>query len=91
MTVTQYEEDNVLRELNKSLLGFRQRRPVQSPTADLSAATDDSSLPGAKRLSPIGESFSSPSPECEDRQKSAASNDKQGLIMIISLNLSKVQ
>ena len=45
MPILQYQQDSVLRELNKALLGFRQK-------------TEQSTmLP--RRLSPIGESFSS--------------------------------
>lgn len=69
LPLAQYEEDNVLRELKKSLLGFRQRRPAQSPT-DACTGRQDGELentgPGTRRLSPIGESFSSASPEIED-------------------------
>ena len=81
LPLAQYEEDNVLRELNKSLLGFRQRRPPQSPTdvAQRLNAEDDSG-PGTRRLSPIGESFSSASPEMEDRavKRSNAKIDSTG-------------
>lgn len=70
LPLAQYEEDNVLRELNKSLLGFRQRRPAQSPTIAETGprheAEGGESSPGTRRLSPIGESFSSPSPEIEE-------------------------
>lgn len=53
LPLSQYEEDNFLRELNKSLLGFRQRSIPPPP-------------PTTRRLSPIGESFSSTPPEAED-------------------------
>ncbi|KAL0895574.1 hypothetical protein ABMA27_011672 [Loxostege sticticalis] len=47
----QWEEDNVLRELNKCLLAFQQT-PMKSPRHE-------------RRLSPIGESFSHTPPEVE--------------------------
>ncbi|XP_049856905.1 uncharacterized protein LOC126336855 isoform X1 [Schistocerca gregaria] len=50
LPVGQFEEDNVLRELNKALLGFR-----QLPYKDTQQST--------RRLSPIGESCSSTPPE----------------------------
>ncbi|XP_013166960.1 PREDICTED: uncharacterized protein LOC106117277 isoform X1 [Papilio xuthus] len=51
----QWEEDNVLRELNKSLLAFQQA-PMKSR---------DSQQRQERRLSPIGESFSHTPPEVE--------------------------
>ncbi|XP_013148703.1 PREDICTED: uncharacterized protein LOC106111229 isoform X2 [Papilio polytes] len=51
----QWEEDNVLRELNKSLLAFQQA-PMKSR---------DSQQRQERRLSPIGESFSNTPPEVE--------------------------
>ncbi|XP_011496990.1 PREDICTED: uncharacterized protein LOC105361492 [Ceratosolen solmsi marchali] len=71
LPLAQYEEDNVLRELNKSLLGFRQRRPLQN-LIDYSASigskqdVEQETVFGIKRLSPIGESCSSVSPEIEN-------------------------
>lgn len=53
LPLSQYEEDNFLRELNKALLGFRQRVAPPPP-------------PTTRRLSPIGESFSSTPPEGEE-------------------------
>lgn len=53
LPLSQYEEDNFLRELNKSLLAFRQRFAPPPP-------------PTTRRLSPIGESFSSTPPEIEE-------------------------
>lgn len=50
LPLRQYEEDNILRELNKALIGFLQ------PEA-------------ARRLSPIGESFSSTPPEQQEEAK----------------------
>ena len=52
LPISQFEEDNVLRELNKALLAFRQQ-----------GSTSSSPQPVARRLSPIGESFSSTPPE----------------------------
>ncbi|OXU28965.1 hypothetical protein TSAR_015795 [Trichomalopsis sarcophagae] len=66
LPLSQYEEDNVLRELNKSLLGFRQRRPPQSPTENDRQDGEGETGPGTRRLSPIGESFSSASPEIDE-------------------------
>ncbi|XP_044580163.1 uncharacterized protein LOC123262133 isoform X3 [Cotesia glomerata] len=67
MPRNQFEEDNILREMNKSLLGFRQRHLPASPTETVSL--DDAACPDGcpvtRRLSPIGESFSSASPEVE--------------------------
>ncbi|XP_067014463.2 uncharacterized protein [Anabrus simplex] len=62
LPMSQYEEDNVLRELNKALLGFRQQltpdlHHVQSPQQQ------QTPHPASKRLSPIGESCSSTPPE----------------------------
>ena len=51
LPVSQFEEDNVLRELNKALLAFRQQAQPQPRQ------------PVTRRLSPIGESFSSTPPE----------------------------
>ncbi|KAJ8687151.1 hypothetical protein QAD02_022945 [Eretmocerus hayati] len=99
LPLAQFEEDNVLRELNKSLLGFRQRRPARNlPTVNQQNSTGPNATvtttsttqgsgtnststtltteirqeaegetgPATKRLSPIGESFSSASPEIMD-------------------------
>ncbi|XP_075235452.1 uncharacterized protein LOC142332733 isoform X2 [Lycorma delicatula] len=68
LPLSQYEEDNLLRELNKSLLGFRQR-PVGIPPP-----------PSTRRLSPIGESFSSTPPELQEEyqpSKLVCNNKKQ--------------
>lgn len=51
LPLSQFEEDNMLREMNKALLAFRQQAPLQP------------SQPVTRRLSPIGESFSSTPPE----------------------------
>ncbi|XP_046604550.1 uncharacterized protein LOC124297494 isoform X1 [Neodiprion virginianus] len=71
MPLTQYEEDNVLREMNKSLLGFRQRHVPTSPTDPVKLEPD----PGARRLSPIGESFSSTPPEAEEKPIETCNNN----------------
>lgn len=52
---SQWEEDNILRELNKSLLAFQQT-PMQ---------TRENQRIHERRLSPIGESFSHTPPEVE--------------------------
>jgi len=51
LPLSQYEEDNVLRELNKALLGFRQKQQQQITHSFRHQLA-------ARRLSPIGESFS---------------------------------
>lgn len=59
LPLSQLEEDNVLRELNKALLGFRQGKvPPQKPPAKPNVKVGIQ-----RRLSPIGESFSSTPPE----------------------------
>ena len=92
LPLAQYEEDNVLRELNKSLLGFRQRRPPQSPGELARQDGEGETGPGTRRLSPIGESFSSASPEIEDPLKrargkvnSAGSQGRLTLVCFIGL------
>ncbi|XP_074110651.1 uncharacterized protein LOC141534908 isoform X3 [Cotesia typhae] len=67
LPLRQFEEDNILREMNKSLLGFRQRHLPASPTetVSLDGAACPDGCPVTRRLSPIGESFSSASPEVE--------------------------
>ncbi|XP_012340623.1 uncharacterized protein LOC100869905 isoform X5 [Apis florea] len=64
LPLSQFEEDNILREMNKSLLGFRQRHIPSSPT-DPVKSESDIDVVGSRRLSPIGESFSSTPPEIE--------------------------
>nr|CAD7268113.1 unnamed protein product [Timema shepardi] len=54
LPLSQFEEDNVLRELNKVLLAFRQQHQQLVPP-----------VPATRRLSPIGESFSSTPTEHE--------------------------
>lgn len=76
LPLSQYEEDNVLRELNKALLGFRQRAAQGGPGFKPGAHQ-----PKARRLSPIGESFSSTPPETENQEnkdpKASSSSSKQ--------------
>ena len=96
LPLSQFEEDNVLREMNKSLLAFRQRRgdgilssrhrrpsPVSAQESQLNADKlfECESIAGgeaastARRLSPIGESFGSASPEVEIREPSSSRSD----------------
>ena len=74
LPVSQFEEDNILREMNKSLLGFRQRHIPSSPTDPVKPELDSETGLGARRLSPIGESFSSTPPEVEHEEKHLAIN-----------------
>ncbi|KMQ90466.1 polyadp-ribose glycohydrolase [Lasius niger] len=79
LPLTQFEEDNILREMNKSLLGFRQRHVPSSPTDPIKSDHPDAEVGlGSRRLSPIGESFSSTPPETEGEDKvfAASSNSK---------------
>ncbi|KZC05097.1 Poly(ADP-ribose) glycohydrolase [Dufourea novaeangliae] len=80
LPLAQFEEDNVLREMNKSLLGFRQRYVPSSPTDPVgrSEADPDGGL-SSRRLSPIGESFSSTPPEMDvdDKALSTKHGSKQ--------------
>ncbi|KYQ50989.1 Poly(ADP-ribose) glycohydrolase [Trachymyrmex zeteki] len=69
LPLTQYEEDNILREMNKSLLGFRQRHMPSSPTDPIKSELEAEIGLGSRRLSPIGESFSSTPPEMEGEDK----------------------
>lgn len=81
LPLTQFEEDNILREMNKSLLGFRQRHMPSSPTDPIKMDHPDAEVGlGSRRLSPIGESFSSTPPETESEEKvfAASSNSKIG-------------
>lgn len=76
LPLRQFEEDNILREMNKSLLGFRQRHLPASPTetVSLDVACADG-CPVTRRLSPIGESFSSASPEIETAEDKVVINN----------------
>ncbi|CAB3359259.1 Hypothetical predicted protein [Cloeon dipterum] len=60
----QYEEDNILRELNKLFLAFQPANNKQIPNSHSKcpAGSLASIHPTCKRLSPIGESFSSGTP-----------------------------
>ncbi|XP_011879777.1 PREDICTED: uncharacterized protein LOC105568585 isoform X3 [Vollenhovia emeryi] len=69
LPLTQFEEDNILREMNKSLLGFRQRYVPSSPTDPIKFELEAEVGLGSRRLSPIGESFSSTPPETEGEDK----------------------
>lgn len=69
LPLTQFEEDNILREMNKSLLGFRQRHVPSSPTDPIKTDSEAEIGLGSRRLSPIGESFSSTPPETESEDK----------------------
>ncbi|XP_014471645.1 PREDICTED: uncharacterized protein LOC106742842 isoform X2 [Dinoponera quadriceps] len=77
LPLTQFEEDNILREMNKSLLGFRQRHVPSSPTDPIKAEPEAEIGIGSRRLSPIGESFSSTPPETEGEDKVYSKTDKQ--------------
>lgn len=81
LPLPQFEEDNVLREMNKSLLGFRQRHVPSSPTDPVGKSElDPDGALSSRRLSPIGESFSSTPPEtdADDKPVSANHNVRQG-------------
>lgn len=65
LPLSQFEEDNILREMNKSLLGFRQRHIPNSPTEPVHPTAELEESLEAKRLSPIGESFSGTPPEID--------------------------
>lgn len=73
--MSQFEEDNILREMNKSLLGFRQRHIPSSPTDPVKSESDIDITVGSRRLSPIGESFSSTPPEIEGDDKVLSINN----------------
>lgn len=78
LPLSQFEEDNILREMNKSLLGFRQRHIPSSPTDPVKSESDIDITVGSRRLSPIGESFSSTPPEIE--AKSALYEQKYDIL-----------
>ncbi|XP_043521090.1 uncharacterized protein LOC122534487 isoform X2 [Frieseomelitta varia] len=75
LPLSQFEEDNILREMNKSLLGFRQRHVPSSPTDPVKSESDVDVTVGSRRLSPIGESFSSTPPETEGDDKMLSTNN----------------
>lgn len=64
LPLSQFEEDNMLREMNKALLAFRQQAPLQP------------SQPVTRRLSPIGESFSSTPPEGDSTKQQSKQEEK---------------
>lgn len=66
--------------MNKSLLGFRQRYVPGSPTDPIKSEPDAEVGLGSRRLSPIGESFSSTPPETEGEDKvfATSNNSKTG-------------
>ncbi|XP_071455534.1 uncharacterized protein [Hetaerina americana] len=68
----QWEEDNLLRELNKAFLAFRPTLTSPSPTNRANPSAEDGA---PRRLSPIGESFGSTPPEAEESGKD--DNDQQ--------------
>ncbi|XP_043787326.1 uncharacterized protein LOC122712071 isoform X2 [Apis laboriosa] len=78
LPLSQFEEDNILREMNKSLLGFRQRHIPSSPTDPVKSESDIDITVGSRRLSPIGESFSSTPSEIE--AKSALHEHKYDIL-----------
>lgn len=61
--------------MNKSLLGFRQRHIPSSPTDPVKSESDIDVTVGSRRLSPIGESFSSTPPEIEGDDKILSINN----------------
>lgn len=58
LPIGQYEEDNILRELNKCLLGFQQKQTKTNENPAVPTATYNH----RRRLSPIGESIGTYSP-----------------------------
>lgn len=67
--------------MNKSLLGFRQRHVPNSPTDPVKSELDPDGALASRRLSPIGESFSSTPPETESDDKVLPSTNgtKEGI------------
>ncbi|XP_048520630.1 uncharacterized protein LOC109538689 isoform X2 [Dendroctonus ponderosae] len=59
LPIGQYEEDNILRELNKCLLGFQQKKTSSSDSLDDPNTTSYTYSYRHRRLSPIGESIGS--------------------------------
>lgn len=59
LPIGQYEEDNILRELNKCLLGFQQKKTGSSDGVDDPNTTSYTYSYRHRRLSPIGESMGS--------------------------------
>lgn len=62
----QWEEDNLLRELNKAYLAFRPTATSVTPPNKTNGSGEDVA---PRRLSPIGESFGSTPPEVEESGK----------------------
>ncbi|XP_076662626.1 uncharacterized protein LOC143365911 isoform X4 [Halictus rubicundus] len=94
LPLAQFEEDNVLREMNKSLLGFRQRYVPSSPTDPIGKSEmDPDGALSSRRLSPIGESFSSTPPEtdADDKPVPANRDSKQEKSERISSERSKCE
>lgn len=74
--------------MNKSLLGFRQRHIPSSPTDPVKLESDIDVTVGSRRLSPIGESFSSTPPEIEgDDKVLSINNSTKGSIAEKSLDI----
>uniref|UniRef100_A0A8D8LVQ9 poly(ADP-ribose) glycohydrolase n=1 Tax=Cacopsylla melanoneura TaxID=428564 RepID=A0A8D8LVQ9_9HEMI len=81
LPLSQYEEDNVLRELNKALLGFRQKS-----TQSYKPVTHQ---PRTRRLSPIGESFSSTPPENENQENKDPKNRTSSSTPVVAVAATK--
>lgn len=76
-----------MREMNKSLLGFRQRHVPSSPTDPIKTELEVEVGLSSRRLSPIGESFSSTPPETESEDKATSNNSKTGGRLLKICNL----
>lgn len=59
LPIGQYEEDNILRELNKCLLAFQQKNISSNEDQNTSNSTTYTYSQRHRRLSPIGESIGS--------------------------------
>lgn len=86
LPISQYEEDNILRELNKLLLGFQQKQLRNEPI--------QIKRPPHRRLSPIGESLSSTPPEIKSnvlitQQQPSTTTNKSSLSAKSDHNLLK--
>ncbi|XP_076246440.1 uncharacterized protein LOC143186630 isoform X2 [Calliopsis andreniformis] len=89
LPMLQFEEDNILREMNKSLLGFRQRHIPSSPTDPVRSDVEPDGAMNSRRLSPIGESFSSTPPEVESDDKAVSPNNEAKEVKPVSRDHSK--
>jgi hypothetical protein len=69
LPIRQYEEDNVLRELNKAYLGFSQHYPLQAAESQIPPQTKAQQEQLQQRLPPVGASRDS-SPSSRSRQAS---------------------